>query len=135
MIYFMVGAFLASVIAYLVLVDAQMAKPVGVRYNASFARVLRLLLPERMRAISLWRTCWLLHHPQTIKGKLSETGRRHEIEGHIENRNQWAGYPVSFPFRYAWEMVHCGVKYGWRRAYDKNRYEQEARAIAGEPLR
>jgi len=118
---------IAIVVAYILLVYIQMRKPVTVKYNAVFAKFLRFILPPQMIAISLWRTCWLLWSPLIPRGQLSPKTWDHEINGHILNKNQWAGRPYIFPFLYLWEQMRVG--------YDKNKYEQEARQIAGEELR
>lgn len=110
---------------YEFIVRREMKKPVAVKYNSVVARVLRAVLPKTMRALSAWRTVWLLYPPTTPQGKLSITGKKHEV-AHIESPNQWAGYPRTFPFRYLWES---------RKGYACNKYEEEARRIAGQPTR
>lgn len=112
---------------YVLLVRTQMKRDVAVRYNMIFARFLRFILPAQMRCLSLWTSAWLLYHPKDLRGKLSETGRKHELDGHLRNLNQWAGHPYSMPFRYLWLLLRFG--------YDKHPMEQEARRVAGEPER
>lgn len=118
---------LALVLAYVLFVRWQMTFPVVVAYHQSWSPLLRLFLAGRMRAISLWRTCWLLYPPGDPRATMGPTGRKHEIEGHILNPDQWAGHPYAFPFMYLWELARVG--------YDRNKYEEQARLIAGEPSR
>lgn len=111
---------------YVLFVRWQMTFPVCVAWHQTWSPLLRLLLPSSMRAISLWHTCWLLYPPSDPRGRMGPTGRKHEIKGHIENPDQWEGHPYAFPFMYLWES---------RRGYAANKYEEQARAIAGEPSR
>lgn len=117
------------VLGYELWVRYQMAKPVkrAATYNRVFARVLHVVTSDRMRFLSLWRTCWAKYPPTDPRGRLSAEGERHEFDGHIENPNQWAGHPRLFPFRYLYRLARFG--------YDKHPDEQEARRIAGQPER
>jgi hypothetical protein len=128
-------AALAIPLLYVLFVRWQMTFPVCVAYHQTWSPLLRLLLPSSMRAISLWRTCWLLYVPSDPRGKIGPTGRKHEIKGHIENPDQWAGHPYAFPFMYGAESARCAARYGFKETYNKNKYEEQARAIAGEPSR
>lgn len=119
-------AALAIPLLYVLFVRWQMTFPVCVAYHQTWSPLLRLLLPSSLRAISLWRTCWLLYPPGHPYGRIGTTGRVHELKGHILNPDQWEGHPYAFPFMYLWES---------RRGYAANKYEEQARAIAGEPSR
>lgn len=116
-----------AALAYAGLVRHEMRRVPAVRYNRVVARVLRAVLPARMRCLSLWRTAWMLYPPTDRRGTLSYRGRIHEVNGHILNPSQWAGYPYTFPVRYLWRL--------WRYGYDQHPDEQQARQIAGEPTR
>lgn len=117
---------LAIAVAYVLFVEWRMARPIEVVYHTFWSPFLRRLLPG-MQAISIWRTVLMLYPPYVARGHLSSTGRTHEIDGHINNPDQWAGHPYAFPFMY----LAAQLRYG----YDANPYEEQARAIAGEPSR
>lgn len=116
---------LALALAYVGFVTWAMRQPVEVFYHTFWSAFFRRILPG-MRAISLWRWVILFYPPGDPRGRMSATGRRHELEGHIRNPDQWAGHPYAFPFLYLWES---------RKGYAANKYEEQARAIAGEPSR
>ena len=117
---------LALVLAYIGFVTWAMRQPVEVFYHTFWSAFFRRFLPG-MRAISLWRWCILFYPPGDPRGRLSMSGKVHEVKGHIENPDQWAGHPYAFPFMYLWEQV--------RHGYAANKYEEQARRIAGEPSR
>lgn len=113
-------------LAYLLFVTWAMRQPVEVFYHTVWSAFFRHILPEGMRAISLWRWVILLYPPGDPRGHLGVIGRIHELSGHILNHDQWAGHPYAFPFMYLWES---------RKGYAANKYEEQARRIAGEPSR
>ena len=117
---------LVIVAAYETLVRYQMRKPVGVAYSGTIRRVVNLLDP-RVEAISLWHTVWLVRIVNGTIAPLSTSGFEHEIGGHINNPEQWAGHPRLFPFMYMIEQLRHGT--------NCKKYEEQARKIAGEPLR
>ena len=47
---------------------------------------------------------------------------RHEYI-HVQ---QWEKYPWTFIPRYAWYTIIAGMRYGWKSAYRKNKFEAEA---------
>ena len=117
---------LALAVLYVLFVEWRMKQPIEVYYHTFWSPLLRRLL-RGMQAISLWRTVLMLYPPNVPSGRLSEQGRKHEIDGHLLNPEQWAGHPYAFPVLYLWEQVTVG--------YERNRYEEQARRIAGEPSR
>jgi hypothetical protein len=84
------------------------------------ALVARYLKRAGMQAMTLGARCYLFA-PDAV---LTSSGLAHELY-HYER--QWRRWPFSFVLRYLWENARVG--------YGKNKYEQEARAAAGEPLR
>lgn len=120
-------ALFALLAGYELLVRWQMARTPALRYNAVVARVLRLLLPSSMICLSLWHTGWLLYPANHPRMKLVDWAKLmlHEIDGHM--KLQWDRWPRTFPFRYLWELA--------RKGYNANRFENEARRVAGEPER
>lgn len=117
---------LALALLYVGFVTWAMRQPIEVFYHTFWSPLFRRIL-KGMVAISLWRWVIMLYLPNDPRGRLSVSGKIHEIKGHIQNPNQWAGHPYSFPFRYLWAQV--------RHGYDANPYEEQARRIAGEPTR
>ena len=117
---------LALVLAYIGFVTWAMRQPVEVFYHTFWSPFFRRLLPG-MCAISLWRWVIMLYLPDDPRGRLSLSGKIHELQGHILNPEQWAGRPYTFPFLYLWAQI--------RHGYDANPYEEQARIIAGEPSR
>jgi|GEM_PF-6280685 len=111
---------------YVAFVAWAMRRPVEIFYHTFWSPFFRRLLPG-MVAIALWRWVILLYPPGDPRGRLSVRGKVHELKGHIQNPDQWAGHPYSFPFRYFWAQLRYG--------YDANPYEEQARRIAGEPQR
>jgi hypothetical protein len=124
----------ALVAAYVVFVLWITRQPIEICYYTVLSRVLRVLLPG-MVAISLWTRVILLYPPGDPRGRLSVSGKVHELRGHVLNPAQWLGHPFLFPFMYAAEQLRCTLRYGIAKAYDYNKYEEQARAIAGEPSR
>jgi hypothetical protein len=119
-------AVLALAVAYILFVKWRMAQPIEIYYHTFWSPLLRRVLPG-MAAISLWRTVLMLYPPYVARGRLSVSGKIHEVKGHIQNPDQWAGHPYTFPLRYLIEQI--------RHGYDGNKYEEQARRIAGEPTR
>jgi hypothetical protein len=96
-----------------------MSRPISVRVVKPWLRPLDRFLTGGAEAISLWRTVYML-----VDRPLSESGYKHEVDGHLLNPHQWAGHPRAFPFMYLWEQI--------RHGYQHSKYEIEARQIAGE---
>lgn len=107
-------------LCYVALVEWQCRVPVSMRYSGVVSGILRACVPNRMVAVTLWTTIWILHPNVT----LSPSGYAHERQ----HTRQWLAHPYLFPLAYAWASVVA-----WRRGLDPytgNRYEIEAR-VAG----
>lgn len=115
------------ILAYVGFVLWIMRQPVEFVYYGRLSPILHWLLGPQVVCISLWTKAILLYPPSSPLGRVHPQLKRHEFDGHILNPDQWAGHPFTFPFLYLWEQLWHG--------YDRNKYEQAARRIAGEPLR
>jgi hypothetical protein len=111
---------LALPLIYVLFVEWQRRIPISMRYSFVFSRLLRLVVPKRMIAITLWTTVWLLY--PTVR--LSASGYAHERQ-HVR---QWLAHPYLFPLWYALASFDA-----WRRGLDSyraNKYEIEARLVS-----
>lgn len=102
-------------IAYLVLVAWLVRQPREVFYHTFWSPVFKALNHRNCFTLYNWT---LLEDPGT---QLTPDGRVHE-DTHVQ---QYHEYPVTFPFRYAWDILLHG--------YGCSRFEEAARKAAGEP--
>lgn len=107
-------------LAYVALVRWRLAQPRQFVYNTWMAWIL-LRLCRGMVCTTLWHTAYEYQPDGTPGYTLLPDGRAHEA-AHMD---QWDRHPYTFPVRYLWELV--------RRGYGCNRFEEEARRVAGEP--